>query len=254
MPQGTHQCCECGRAPRLDGELELAKQVRHRAADEVIVDADELIDVHPAEAKGVGHRHGRAQAVGNGRYPVDLLRRVGAKAAVHGVGSLRLHSVDPAGRMEELACGGDSGDEPAAAYAHQERIQRRSLIEEFHSQSCRPECGVLTLEGILSLLGQYAVAQSWDGTRPLFLALLASAWNMIPADLSSLVTSLGAEFVARISAPLMAKYRIFTFRHECLCSIVPDRVVSLRMGSLAACSRFSPPCATAQTAIPSSFS
>lgn len=39
-----------------------------------------------------------------------------------------------------------------------------------------------------------AAAQSWDGTRPLFLALLASAWSMTPADLNSLVAPLGVEF------------------------------------------------------------
>src|SRR6185437_2916189 len=162
-PQRTHQRRECSRPAGLYGELELAKQECHRTTNEVIVDADELIDIHPAQAKGIRHRHGRAEAVGDGRYPIDLLRCVGAEAPVHRVGSLRLHSVYAAAGLQELACRSDSGRQAAAAYPHQERIQRGRLAGELGTERCSPECRVLAFKRV----DQSAVLAAHDLAREL---------------------------------------------------------------------------------------
>lgn len=39
-----------------------------------------------------------------------------------------------------------------------------------------------------------AVAQSWDGNSPLFVAAGVESWNMTPTDVNTLVSSLGADF------------------------------------------------------------
>ena len=63
-----------------------------------ILDPHDLVDEAAAQAEAVGQRVGRAQAVGDGGDPLDLLRAAGGKAAPHAVGAHRLDAEDQAVR------------------------------------------------------------------------------------------------------------------------------------------------------------
>ena len=86
------------RASRLQRQLQRVERQAHRVDHGGILDAHDLVHEAAAQTEAVGQRVGCAQAVGDGRDPLESLRAAGGHAAPHAVGPERLDAEDEAAR------------------------------------------------------------------------------------------------------------------------------------------------------------
>ena len=127
------------RCSRFDRELGFGEQQRHRAAQFVVVDTHELVDVALAQRERVRHRIRRAEAVGDRCDALDLLRRTFGEAAMHAVRAVRLDAVDLAAWLQLLDRARDAGAEPAAADRDEDRVELAGLAQELVTEARRAE-------------------------------------------------------------------------------------------------------------------